>query len=87
MKTTINPEQTKTAIVVVEKRTISITLTEEEAGCLASILGKICYTNRNSSEFDSCGLFKKLIDFVGDTNYDDIYSEKYVGRLEVKELT
>jgi hypothetical protein len=41
MNVTINPAVTETKVVEVKPRTITFTLNEQEAGILASIMGKV----------------------------------------------
>ena len=76
MNITINPAETK--IVEVAPATISITLTKEEAGRLASILGKVRNNDKNHTF-----IYRNLVDFVGGTDYYFSHYEKmFIGYLE-----
>lgn len=76
MKITVYPAETK--IVEVAPAVIDIILTKEEAGQLASILGKVIHHKQ-----DGLKLFKPLVDFVGGSEvYSLQYCNLYNGSVE-----
>lgn len=80
MKTSINPAKTKTEIVVLEEETISLTLTKDEAGHLASILGKTVFDADKINGHDLC---RRLRDFVGGQGfYENKYQNLYIGKIQ-----
>jgi len=73
MQTTINPAITK----VIEPETIDITLTKDEAGILASIVGKVEFSSLHD-RFDLHQLHKTLIRFCSESGQDtDHYFNNY----------
>jgi hypothetical protein len=60
------PAITETKVVEIQPQKLEVTLTVEEAGTLASILGKV--------EASEAGLYGHLVKFIGG---DDIYEKKY----------
>lgn len=75
MNTTLIPEKTETKIIVTAPKKLVVEFDNvDEAGHIASILGKTAGTVHD-------GLFCALVEYVGEDNYDAKYLDKYEGRL------
>ena len=85
MKSTINPAVFKPAVTrIVEPevnipRTITIELTEFEAGVLASIIGKVV---PHTVQAPSTSLFDTLQHFIGKNVYQEVYRDMWKGKME-----
>lgn len=71
----INTE--KEIVKVLQEATISIKLSKKEAGVLAAIVGNVEKHKDLNIEF----LYKNLRDFVGYSEFNELYSDLYKGIL------